>query len=312
MAQIPRSAASWGVVLAVALLAPNPLVAQNHITGIGPAPAEQQDLGPLPADFESGVSFIDSALPRSLLRFRFDGNYRNLRPTRAEYLFPGDGFHRPETKVSTQELDTYIEYGLNEWFSTFLETPYKWVNPDQSPNVNGFGDLNFGMKFAGFNNETLVTAFQLRFGAHTSQHVLTGTGHWSVEPGLLLNWRIMPYLTLEGEAAYWVPLGGTDFAGDVFKYGAGLSYGTRTASAIQLMPVAEIVGWTVTSGKEMITSSPGVFRIESAAGDTIVNGCLGLRFTLGDAGDIYAGYSRCFTGNSWYRDMIRVEFRLFY
>lgn len=311
MAQVRRSAARWGVVLAIALLAPGPLGAQNHITGMGPPPAEP-DLGPLPSEFESGVSFIDSALPRSLFRLRFDGNFRNFRPTRAEYLFPGDGFLRPETKVSTQELDTYIEYGLNQWFSTFMQTPFKWVNPEQNQNVNGLGDLQFGMKFAGWNNQTLVTAFQLRFGANTSQRLLTGTGHWSIEPGLLINWRLMPYLTFEGQAAFWVPLGGTDFQGDIFKYGVGLSYGTRTASAIQLMPVAEIVGWTVTSGKVMLVPSPGVFQIESAAGETIVNGCFGLRFTLGDVGDVYAGYSRCLTSDCWYRDMVRLEFRLFY
>jgi hypothetical protein len=314
MARNRQHAASWIVGLALGLLAPMPIPAQSHIpvTSMTP-PAVEEDLGPLPADcFESNVSFLDSALPRSTLRLRFDVNQYNRRPTRAEYLFPGDGFPVPETRVHAQELNSHVELGLNDWFSTFMETPFKWINPEQNENVYGVGDFHFGAKFAFWNSEQFLTAFQLRVGAHTSQRVLTGNGHWSIEPSLLMNWRILSDVILEGQAGYWMPIGGTAFEGDIFKYGAGLSYGQRTGDAIQLIPVAEVVGWTVTSGQQVVSPAPGVFLIESAAGDTIVNGCLGLRFTLGQNADIYTGYSRCFTGHSWYRDMLRLEFRLFY
>jgi hypothetical protein len=313
MTRVPQR---FCIILALALCAPAAR-SQSHIPVMGhslPTPITDPtlDLEPLPASFESGVSFIDSAMPRSLVRLRFDVNQYNFRPTRAEYLFPSDGFRLPETRIHTQELNTYVEYGLNEWFSTFMETPFKWVNPEQNGNVNGFGDFHFGMKFAGWNTESLLTAVQLRFGAHTASRPLTGMGHWSIEPSLLAAWRIKNDFTLEGQVGYWVPLGGTDYAGDVLRYGLALSYGQRTGETIQLMPVAEVIGWTVTDGKELVTKAPGVLAVESAAGDTIINGCLGLRFTLGHAADIYAGYSRCFTGNPWFRDTIRVEFRIFY
>lgn len=305
--------ASWLILVALGLLAPTNASAQSNVpvTSMTP-PTPEQDLGPLPSGFESAVSFLDSAVPRSVLRFRFDADQFNRRPTRAEYLFPADGFHLPETRVHAQELNTQVEFGLNEWFSTFLETPYKWINPDQNANVYGFGDLYFGGKFAGYNTETLMMAFQLRIGAHTSQHELTGTGHWSVEPSLLLNWQLAQYFTLEGQVGYWVPIGGTDFAGDVLKYGLGLSYGQRNGGSIGLTPVAEVIGWTVTGGKEMFSPAPGVFVTDGAAGDTIINGALGLRFTLGQNADLYGGYSRCLIGHPWFRDTFRVEFRLFY
>jgi hypothetical protein len=316
MMRMRRSAAIWLIALGLGLNAPAGATAQTNLptmsvnpTAPSPAPPSTE---PLPADFQTGVSFLDSALPRSLVRLRYDYDLFDRRPTRAEFLFPADGFHLPETRVHSQELNVHVEYGLNDWFSTFIESPYKWINPDQNDNVSGIGDLQFGAKFAGYNTENLLAAFYLNFGAHTSQHVLTGTGHWSVEPGLLANYRILDFLTLEGQVGYWVPIGGTDFAGNVLKYGLGLSYGTSNSTAIGLMPVAEIVGWTVTSGKEMVVPAPGVFSIEGASGDTIINGCVGLRFTLGQAADVYAGYSRCITGQPWFRDMIRVEFRLFY
>ncbi|MCS7047355.1 MAG: transporter, partial [Gemmataceae bacterium] len=228
-------------------------------------------------------------MPRSTLRLRFDYDLRNRRPTRAEYLFPGDGFRVPETRVDLQELDMYVEYSLNEWFSTFMATPYRWVNPESNRNVTGVGDLRFGSKFAGYNSETFLTTFQLTFVANTAQRALTGTGHWSVEPALLVNWRLFNAFTLEGQAGYWVPLGGTPFAGEVFKYGAALSYGGKTGGAIGLMPVVEVVGWTMTSGREIWSPAPGIFVKEGAAGDTVINGCLGLRFTLGESGEIYTG-----------------------
>lgn len=301
------------MVLALAFAVPTALPAQSNIpvTSMSPPQAEP-DLGALPGDFETGVSFLDSAVPRSTLRLRYDMNQRNFRPTRAEFHFPADAFRVPETRIDTQELHTYVEYGLNEWCSTFMETPYKWINPEQNRNTSGLGDLYFGLKFAGWNSEKLMTTFQLRFGANTAQRALTGTGHWSVEPAFLVNWRLMDYLTLEGQVGYYVPMGGTDFAGDVMKYGVGLSYGSRTASAVQLMPVAEIIGWTLTSGKEITAPAPGVFITDNVAGDTIINGCLGMRFTLGHSGDVYAGYSHCFYGAPWYRDMLRLEFRIFY
>lgn len=310
-----RTAATWVLVLAAGLTAPTAVQAQSNIPVTGttmPAPITDPNQGPLPADFGSYVSFLDSALPRSHVRLRFDVDQSNFRPTRAEYLFPADAFRVPETRVHVQELNTYVEYGLNEWFSTFMETPYKWINPDLNQNLSGFGDFQFGLKFAGWNSEALLTAFQLRFGAHTAQRPLTGTGHWSIEPSLLLNWRIKEMFTLEGQVGYYVPLGGTDFAGDVLKYGLGLSYGQSAGDAIRLIPVAEVVGWTVTGGKELVSTGPGTFAIDGAAGSTIINGCLGLRFGLGHNADVYTGYSRGLTGNPWYRDMFRLEFRIFY
>ena len=39
----------------------------------------------------TNVSFLDSAVPFSHLRLRFDANYRDSRPTRAEFLYPKGG-----------------------------------------------------------------------------------------------------------------------------------------------------------------------------------------------------------------------------
>jgi hypothetical protein len=83
-------------------------------------------------------------------------------------------------------------------------------------------------------------------------------------------------------------------------------------------PVVEVVGWTVLSGKEL---NPDGLVATGAAGDTIVNAKFGVRIGIGKAppdsliwsrSDLYVGYGRALTGEVWYKDMLRVEFRRFF
>src|ERR1043165_7159361 len=69
------------------------------------------------------VSFIDSAVPRTVIGLRFDGTYDNRQPTRATYLFPKGGtpgsvgFPLPETRVDAQAITTIREFLLTLLFS---------------------------------------------------------------------------------------------------------------------------------------------------------------------------------------------------
>src|SRR5262249_4803992 len=77
--------------------------------------------------------YIDSAIPRSNIRVRYDDAYGNNRPDRAEYFYPQCGCFfaanssglplgtrnaalqrfgpaRPEKNIDYQELSTYVEY----------------------------------------------------------------------------------------------------------------------------------------------------------------------------------------------------------
>jgi hypothetical protein len=285
-------------------------------TGITPPQEASSSTPPIYAD--SACAFIDSAIPRTMLRLRYDLDYTNHRPTRAEYLFPkggtpgAPGMLLPETNVSMQELWIYGELALTPHFAFFTEQPFRWVNPDINANESGLSDLNLGLKWVlPFSTDTAVTTVQLRAYIPTGGGRVFGTDHVSLEPALLINYGITNYLTLEGEVRYWVPLGGTDFAGDILRYGLGLVYGMKASNEIWLTPVAEVVGWTVLDGQQQVATSATNFWTEGASG-TIINGCLGLRVGLGDRADVYAGYSRCFTGPAWFRDMARVELRLFF
>lgn len=287
----------------------------GQMFGVGD-PAPQQVDPPL-AVTRSFVSFIDGAAPRNVVGFRFDGAYNNRQPTRAEYLFTkgglpnSRGFPLPETRVDSLEFTSYAEYAIIPWLSLFVEGPYRWINPEVNANQNGPGDMRYGLKVCTWSADNVIATFLLRVYQPTARQQTLGTNHWSVEPGLLAAYRLNDNILLEGEVRYWTALGGSDFAGDLVRYGLGISYGMR-GDGFWYMPVAEAIGWTVLSGKTMLTNSPGNYFVEDARGQTIANGYLGLRLGYGQNLDFYLGYGRSFTGDFWARENYRFEFRFTY
>jgi hypothetical protein len=278
----------------------------------GTDPAEQ---GPAPRG-TTDVSFIDSAIPFGSFRLIYDRSERDNRPTRAEFLYPKGGFPfnhgppLPETRVDAQQFSAYLETAIGDSFSVFFLTPYKWVNPEVNRNESGFGDYELGFKYAFIATQPLTATFQLRVVMPARSGSELSTYHWSAEPALLLNFSPLEYVTLEGELRYWASIGGSEFAGDVVRYGLGLAYGEHLQQGLWINPVAEVVGWTVVSGKEMVVWSPTDLAVRNAGGETIVNGYLGVRVGWGPALQLYAGYGRSLTGDVWYKQTYRVELRL--
>jgi hypothetical protein len=262
---------------------------------------------------DSAVSFIDSALPRNTVRLRLDLAYDDPRPTRAAYLVGVSGLPLPEPRIqSYQDVSAYAEWAPMSFFSVFFEAPMRWLNPEVNQNVSGYGDMNFGFKLCTWNSDEMLATLQVRLYNPTAERASLGTDHWTFEPAFLANWLPYDGVMLEGEVRYWMPLGGGDFAGDIVRYGLGLSIGSSNPTGFWYKPVLEGVGWSVLGGKSMVVTSPDSYYIQSAAGQTIINGYLGMRLGMGNYLDFYAGYGRCFTGSSWARDNVRVELRLFY
>jgi hypothetical protein len=260
--------------------------------------------------YTSEVSFIDSAIPTSQAKLLFDANYQDHRPTRAEYLFarsgvPGSpGWWVPEKNVDWQELTSYIEIAYQDMFSGFLNLPTRWVNPDVNPNAWGMADIDFGVKVALLSTSGLTTSIEVTGTVPTREGPGLSTSHYSVEPGFLFYFQPMEMLALEGEVRYWKALDGNPFGGDFVRYGLGLSVQTGS-----IIPVLEVVGWTLLGGEEMVPMPSG-YVIKSDAGEEIVNVMGGVRFSLGGTGDIYVGYGHSVTGDAWQHEFWRLEFRV--
>jgi hypothetical protein len=309
-----ESARRWCPMVCVALLA------------LAGSPAYGQ---PQTADSNSG--YIDSALIGTLFRFRADAAYNDNRPERAEFFYAkGSYFHNPnmipspalvdprapgpplvETRVDYQDLTGYLEVAAGDRLSFFVEAPVRFLNPEQNRNTVGYADMNAGFKVAVLSDPDQVLTFQLRTYIPTGNAGSgLGTDHVSLEPALLVFERLSERLIFEGELRDWVPIGGTDFAGNVVRYGVGLSYVAVRRESLRVAPVLEFVGWTVLSGKEEAVASPQAWTVESARGDTIVNAKLGVRLKYGEHSDLYVGYGRALTGAVWYKDIMRLEYRL--
>jgi len=275
----------------------------------------------------SNGGYIDNAIPVTQFRFRFDAAYNNPFPDRAEFFYPqcgcftqgnGPGPPLEETGVDYQEFRPYFEVAWNDRLSFFLDAPIRAINPDVNTNEFGFSDLIPGFKYAVIArpNSSYVT-FQLKVYTPTGDGERgLGTAHVSIEPGVLAFQRLGQRTTFEAEIRPWIPIsdsqaGGRDFAGTVLRYGAGVAHDVvqryNCGQWTRLTAVVEGVGWSVLGGQAF---SPQTGLID-ADGDTIINIKVGGRYSVG-RNSLYVGYGRGLTGDIWYREILRAEYRLLF
>ena len=289
----------------------------------------------------SGVGYIDSAIPVTQYRLRVDAANGDNRPDRADFFYPKCGCFRAlaakglpggdpnapgpgsvaGTNVNYQEITNYLEFAANRRLSGFVEIPVRYVNisfGDSTSQTNsGLSDINFGFKAAVLYNPGQVLTFQFRTYSPTGNAGLgLGRNNWNLEPALLYYQRLTSNMYFEGELRDFIPVASADdFAGNVLRYGGGLSYLVYNRPNFRIAPVAEVVGWSVLSGKELAGDQGQVLN---AAGNTIVNAKIGVRIGFGqmvqpgflNRADVYVGYGRALTGDVWYKNIARAEFRL--
>src|SRR5262249_6860110 len=148
----------------------------------------------------------------------------------------------------------------------------------------GFSDLNLGFKYAFVAEPNEYYTFQFRVYTPTGAPDLgLGTGHVSLEPAFLVFQRLSDRLFFTGELRDWVPVGGSNFAGNVLRYGLGLAYNIVLTDHLRIAPVNEVVGWTILSGKEFVAGADSpTGEIRSVTGQSIVNEKIGIRIGIGD------------------------------
>ena len=193
--------------------------------------------------------YVDSAIVQSRFRFRFDAGYDNPVPDRAEFFYgeDGPGGLAAEPRVDHQELSMYLEHLIAERWSLFVEMPFRLLNPEVNPNTAGLSDVNAGFRYAIWDcpDEFLTLQFRVYAPSGDADRGL-GTGHASLEPGLLYQGRYTDRLSILGEFKGWFPLGDSvdddrPMAGEVLRYGLGAAYDLRGYSD-NLTAVTEVVG----------------------------------------------------------------------
>jgi len=267
---------------------------------------------------DASVGYIDPAVPANQVRLRADFGYDFRTPTRAEFFYPksrplGPGLPEPERAVDFQDYTLYLEKLVAPGVSVFAEGGVRSLNPDLNDNFTGLADSNVGFKIVYEADESRVWSFQFRTYLPTgaASHGL-GTNHVSLEPAILGFNRLSEDLGLAAELRYWQPIGGTDFAGPVVRYGLGLRYDMWQSADWRFAPIVEAIGWSVLDGRESRLQPNGTTAVFDSGGTTIVNLKLGARLDFGDGFGLYVGYGRAVTGERWYREIVRVEVRWLY
>jgi hypothetical protein len=288
---------------------------------------------------------IDNAVLRDRVRLRYD-HFKGVNfPDRAEYLFgavqevggpAGTAFRN----VKYQEIRTYVEWRFHRQVSIFGELPVRFVDNAISrldlaqesfeTHNRGAGDVTAGLRYALLQKPGSHLTAQLKIYAPTGDvGSFLGTGHPAIEAGFLFQHQ-WDRLTVFGELLDWQAsaatlagdndqFAGERFSGNVLRYGLGAGYdlGRRVDHhrISRLTLLGEIVGWTVIDGLKtdqlvFQDPEPGAQRIlftRGAAGDTIVNGVFGLRYTIGP-NTVYIGYGTAWSEQRWYTDQFRLEF----
>lgn len=262
---------------------------------------------------QTSVSVIDSALPFSHLRVRWESAFNMAKPNQAEWFWPRTGVNGrpvPERLVDYGELRSHFEVACHDRLSFFVEMPVRWVNPEINDNTSGAGDLNAGLKLMLCQTDWTAITAQFRCYAPTGigERGL-GTDNVVLEPALLVNHRLHEWFTLESEVRYQYPIEDSDFAGEILRYGVGLVAGKQNPMGIWATPVAEFVGWVPLNGQEQFIDETGFLVTQSARGNGTLVGFFGLRAGYCDCFDIYGGYGTRLDGDSWFQNAWRLELR---
>jgi hypothetical protein len=286
--------------------------------------------------------YIDNPVVGNWFRARYDVAVNNPHPDLAEFFYakyalaggpgvtPPPGLNISPTQTNYQVGTFYLEWMLAPRLSVFAELAVQRTDiffPDNSNGTvieknGGLGDTIAGFKYALLTDDIQYLTFQFKTYIPTGDsHRGLGTHHTSLEPGLLYLRRLNCRTYFQGELRYWIPIDGTDYAGNIIRYGAGLGYdiwnsngssslNPYVADGWRVTAVGEFVGWSVLNGKFTPANAVGspIDGVSVPDGFTVVNVKPGFRFTH-NQGSLYAGAGIAMTGDRWYSDLFRIEYR---
>lgn len=263
--------------------------------------------------------FVPGARPTTHVRFRWDAGFSMVFPDRAEYFWAqadGSGLgpqpvppYKGERGLDYDELSMYTEAAVNNFAMTF-EVPYRSVDPLDGSIEAGFSDMIIGTKSLVFDRELFQITFQFRtFMPSGNTLEGLGTGHVSLEPSLILGFKISPESYLQAQLAEWIPIGGSKFAGSILHY--HISYNRTLIHLLPDVPVVgtlEFNGWSFQDG-----SYTDPYTGPQQANDfTYAAGAVGLRMFVCDNLDMGMSGNFALNTPNWTRELYRLEFRMRY
>jgi hypothetical protein len=257
---------------------------------------------------------IDIAQPISQFAFRVDAVYGWGLPDRAEALFASP-LKKPEFErsASFQDLCFIAEVGSPS-LSVRTLVPVRILDPELTQNTAGLGDVQVDTRLVLLNGKTwkLTQFMGTRIQSGSFKKGL-GTGHFSLEPGILASYGWSPETFLHAELRLLVPMGGDPlFQGNILRWGFGASHLLYDSDRVAVIPTVETVFHSILDGQA--TGLNGPLPVDGETISTVHFGMRIARDTGRDFGLVEMGVSGGLNlgSNGWYDSMIRMEIRTVY
>ena len=167
--------------------------------------------------------------------------------------------------------------------STAFEVPFRSTDPQVNENHAGLGDIQLIVKtvLLDGNQWMLTQYFGTHFASGNSAAGL-GTGHVSLEPGMLFRNEFRENTWMHGELKFWFPTGADpQHGGQVLKFATGFNQVWMETDHNAWLPSIEMVAYSVLNGKA--TDSSGALR--AIDHDAIFYLTPGLHYVVDQKGD---------------------------
>jgi hypothetical protein len=207
--------------------------------------------------------------------------------------------------------------------------PGSILMPAYCCNESGFSDMNIGTKAVLLDCELLLLTLQFKTYLPTGNFTVgLGNGHVSLEPALLFALKLTPDCYLQGEFAYWIPVGGDPlYEGDIYHSAFSLNKTLWCpCPGLRLVGTLEAEHWQVLGGdftatdflvtrpNPQFTKGNGQPRfITSPVALSATTGMLsagpGIRLFICDKIDIGVGTQFALTEDHWATELVQAEFR---
>jgi hypothetical protein len=209
--------------------------------------------------------FVEPVRPVTQMRIRTDFAFNYQFPDKAEYFWARENGKGPKyagpplppgtTPPGSPNLNytegfLYFE-GAVQRFSMFVELAYLDVEPVLYTGAAGFGDMHVGAKTLLMDCELMQLTSFLQVYLPTGNFMRgLGTGHTAFEPALLTAIKMTQRTYLQGEIAYWFPVGGTPtYQGPIFHTHWSLNHLLwNCGKDIQVIGTAEAGHYSIEGG----------------------------------------------------------------
>lgn len=260
---------------------------------------------------------IDVSQPNNYMLVRWDSGFGLRTPDRGEFFLssPGRGptFIPPTNSINFQDLRFINETG-NDVFSVQTEIPVRFLEPNSGDSTSGMGDMRVATKARLINGKRwqLTQIFRTFINTGSSAKGV-GTGHVSLEPGLLARYEIQPDTFLHSQVKFLIPIAADPgFSSNVLTTGIGVSHVLYETNNFAIIPDLEFVNYNFLTGQKTYNG----YSVGSG-GENAFNIVKGVRFVIGPKGDLGLfefGISNTIGvgANRYVNDLLRLDFKFIY